>query len=69
MKGSPSGEAPLPEFSNATAAWMRAAWTFDTFAIVTLTRMNGNGNADLSALVEEAHYEMHKISHKIKEHE
>ena len=38
-----------------TVAWMRAAWTFDTFAIVTLTRMNGNGDADFSALVEEAH--------------
>ena len=38
-----------------TVAWMRAAWTFDTFATVMLTRMNGNGNADLSALVQEAH--------------
>lgn len=55
MKGNPTGEAPLLEFSNVTVAWMRAAWTFDTFATVMLTRMNGNGNADLSALVQEAH--------------
>lgn len=55
MKGNPTGEAPLLEFSNVTVAWMRAAWTFDTFAIVTLIRMNGNGDADFSALVEEAH--------------
>lgn len=45
-RGTLTGEVLLLEFSNANVAWMRFAWIFDTFATVTLTRMNGNGNHD-----------------------
>lgn len=41
-KGTLTGEALLPGFSNVNVAWMRFAWTFGTFATVMLTRMNGN---------------------------
>lgn len=45
-KGTLTGEVLLLEFSNVNVAWMRFVWTFGTFAIVMLTRMNGNGNHD-----------------------
>lgn len=55
MKGTLTGEVPRLGFSSVNVAWMRVAWTFDTSAIVMLTKMNGNGDHDLSAVVGEAH--------------
>lgn len=55
MKGTLTGEVPLLGSSSVNVAWMRVAWTFDTSAIAMLTRMNGKGDHDLSAVVEETH--------------
>lgn len=52
MKSILIGEALFLESSSVDVGWKRAAWTFDIFAIVMLTQMNGKKNFHFPIVVE-----------------
>jgi hypothetical protein len=51
VKGTPFGEVLFLESSSADVTSKRSAWTFDIFAIVMLTQMNGKNNFNFPTLV------------------
>lgn len=51
MKGILTGEVRLLESNNVNVAWMRVAWISGISAIVMQTRMNGNEENNIFALV------------------